>query len=189
MKKRVRQAKGLVPKPRRLRLPAIIVAVAMVAIGAVTVISRQLVKVKEKAAVQLNKTQHATAANKNYITMKVAGREVQVDSQTGQIKELTPEEAARLAAGLHELVNQSMDGLEQEYQADGSVKMDLKGHFGNVTVARENEDGSTSVSCVDNPKAAGAFFGIDPQQIENPTAPHQSGSERQRLTPAEHSNQ
>ena len=50
--------------------------------------------------------------------------------------------------------------------ADGSVSINLEDRFQNVTVARVNKDGSLSQSCVDNPKAAGAFFGIDPKLID-----------------------
>jgi len=50
---------------------------------------------------------------------------------------------------------------------DGSVSMDLEGRLQNVTVARVNRDGRVLQSCVDNPQAAGAFFGIDPKLIEN----------------------
>ncbi len=103
----------------------------------------------------------------NFTTVKVAGQDVEVDSQTGQMKELTPEEARKLAAGLKKMVNQSTEGLVQVQHADGSVSMDLEGRFQNVTVARVNEDGSVTQSCVDNPQAAGAFFGIDPKLIED----------------------
>jgi hypothetical protein len=101
----------------------------------------------------------------------VAGQEVEVNSQTGQIKALTPEEAQKLAAGLKQMINQSTEGLVQVQHDDGSVSMDLEGRFQNVTVARVNKDGSVSQSCVDNPQAAGAFFGIDPKLIENDAIP------------------
>lgn len=110
------------------------------------------------------------AANKNYVTVKVAGRDVQVDSQTGQIRELTPEEARMLAAGLKRMANQSTEGLVQVQEPDGSVSVDLQDRFQNVTVARVNEDGTTSEGCFDDPKAAAAFFGIDPQLIEDPNS-------------------
>jgi hypothetical protein len=45
--------------------------------------------------------------------------------------------------------------------------MDLEDRFQNVTVARVNKDGSVSQSCVDNPQAAGAFFGIDPKLMDD----------------------
>jgi hypothetical protein len=106
-------------------------------------------------------------ASPDLVTVRVAGHDVQVNSQTGQIQALTPEEAQKIAAGLKQMVNQSTEGLVQVQNADGSVSMDLKGRFQNVTVARVNKDGSVSESCVDNPQAAGDFFGIDPKLIEN----------------------
>jgi hypothetical protein len=85
---------------------------------------------------------------------------------TGQTKELPPDEAQKLAGGLKELINQSTEGLVEVHHADGSVSVNLEDRFQNVTVARVNKDGSIAQSCVDNPKAAGAFFGIDPKLID-----------------------
>jgi hypothetical protein len=85
------------------------------------------------------------------------------------MRELTDEEARRLAAGLKQMVNKSTEGLSEVQHADGSVTMDLQDRFQNVLVARVNDDRSVSQSCVDNPEAAGAFFGIDPKLIEDPT--------------------
>ena len=45
------------------------------------------------------------------------------------------------------------------------VSMDLQGRFQNVALAKKNEDGSVSQSCVDNPASGAAFFGIDPQLV------------------------
>jgi hypothetical protein len=146
----------------RLKLTTVLVAAAVLTIAAVTVASRQRVSANKPS----DSERSAQVANKsNFVTVKVAGQDVQVDGQTGQIKALTPGEAQKLAAGLGEMVNQSTEGLEQVQHEDGSVSMDLKGRFQNVTVARVNADGSLSQSCVDNPEAAGAFFGIDPKLI------------------------
>src|SRR6266850_6018690 len=167
------------------RLPWILVVImaASAAIGAVTVVSRQLAVAKaspdqEKDAVVAEKT------GKNYVTVKVAGRDVQVDSQTGQIKPLTPQEAHQLAEGLRGMLNQSTEGLVQVKHADGSVSMDLDGHFQNVMVARRNEDGSLSQSCVDNPQAAASFFGIDPQLLGVESPERQPSNQPARLNPA-----
>jgi hypothetical protein len=149
----------------RLKLTTVLVAVAVLAIGTVTVVSRQRASAKVAGAAERNLQM---AKQSKFTTVKVAGQDVQVDSQTGQIKPLTPEEAQKLAAGLSDMVNQSTEGLEQVQHADGSVSMDLKGRFQNVSVARVNQDGSVAQSCVDNPQAAGAFFGIDPKLIEDP---------------------
>src|SRR2546422_994892 len=155
-------------KNLRLLVTTVIVAIAILAIGAVTVVSRQMGQVKAaKVEVRSLLPNKAGKANKNFVTVKVAGQDVQVDPQTGRMAELTPEEAQKMAAGLKQMLNQSTDGLVQVQHADGSVSMDLEGRFQNVTVARVSKDGKLSQSCVDNPKAAGAFFGIDPKLIEN----------------------
>jgi hypothetical protein len=149
-----------------LTLTTILVATVILAIAAVTVVSRQKAKVAKASETERSVQ---VAKKSKFTTVKVAGQDVQVDGQTGQIKPLTPEEAQKLAAGLGEMINQSTEGLEQVQHEDGSVSMDLEGRFQNVTVARVNTDGSLSTSCVDNPEAAGAFFGIDPKLIKEHT--------------------
>jgi hypothetical protein len=143
-------------------------AIAIVAIAAVTVVSRQKARVNEannpqKTTVVAN----ASKSQSNFMTVKVAGQDVQVDPQTGKMKELTPEEVQKMAAGLKKMINQSTEGLVQVQHPDGSVSVDLEGRFQNVAVARINKDGSVTEGCVDNPKAAGEFFGINPKLIEN----------------------
>ena len=161
MSKQIRKQNRRGKRFPRWAVTGALVAMVILAIAAVTVASRNK-GTKASAAERSPKV-----ANKsNFVTVKVAGQDVQVDSQTGQIKALTPEEAQKLAAGLAVMVNQSTDGLVQVQHDDGSVSMDLEGRFQNVTVARVNQDGSLSQSCVDNPQAAAAFFGIDPKLIE-----------------------
>lgn len=84
----------------------------------------------------------------------------------GQIRPLTQEEAQRMAEGLKKLLNQSSEGLKQVQHADGSVSMDLEGRFQSVTLAKKTEDGRVVLSCVDNPRSAAAFLGIDRQLID-----------------------
>jgi len=174
VRKRLKIMRNSAKRFRRLPLlAALAVATTIVAIAAVTVISRQTVSVKEESHNQAKKpfvsqpaAVSAQPANKNYVTVKVAGQNVQIDSQTGQMKPPSPEEAQKLAAGLKQEINQTTDGLVEVKHADGSVSMDLNGHFQNVTVERRNDDGTISEACVDNPRSAGAFFGIDPQLID-----------------------
>jgi len=162
--KQSKKSKNLTTRVPRLKLTTVLVTVALLAIAAVTVVSRQRATAKVANPAERNLT---VAKDAKFTTVKVAGQDVQVDGQTGQIKSLTPQEAQKLAAGLADMVNQSTEGLEDVQRADGSVSMDLKGRFQSVTVARVNKDGSLTLSCVDNPQAAGAFFGIDPKLIEN----------------------
>ena len=149
------------------RLPAITIATLVIfAIGAVTVLSRQSVT-PDKSNDHERRSAVADKPAKNHLALKVAGQDVPVDPKTGLIRPLTQREAERLAQGLKEMINTSTEGLEEVHHADGSVSVDLEGRFQSVTVARKNKDGSTTTSCVNNPSAAGAFFGIDPKLIEN----------------------
>ena len=169
-KKKTKPAKSAKRFPRP---PVMIVtAIAVVAIAAITVVSRQSDNSKQSTVPQ---PVIANAPEKKFTTVKVAGQDVQVDSQSGQIKPLTPEEAKRLAASLKGMLNKSTEGLVEEHNHDGSVSVDLQGRFQHVAVARVNKDGSISQSCVDNPKAAANFFGIDPKLLEpeQPTLPNQ----------------
>ena len=165
MKKHVKNPNQRTKAIPRLKLTTVLVLVAVLAIAAVTVVSRQRASANGTGE---GERSLQVAKKSNFVKVRVAGQDVEVDSQTGKIRPLTPAEAQKLAAGLKDMVNQSTEGLEQVQHEDGSVSMDLKGHFQNVAVARVNEDGSISQSCVDNPQAAGAFFGIDPKLIENP---------------------
>lgn len=151
---------------RRLSLTTVVVATVLLAIAAITVVSRQTARVKASGDAGM-RSPVANNADKKFVKMTVAGQEVEVDSQTGRVKELTPEEARRMAAGLKQMVNKSADDLDEVHHADGSVSVNLEGRFQNVTVAKMDEDGNVITSCVDNPRAAGKFFGIDPRMIEN----------------------
>lgn len=144
-------------KLRSLRLVAILAAIAVIAIAAVTVVSRQKAKAEESH-------QHAplAASNaKNFATLKVGGQDITVDGRTGEIKPLTQEEAQAMVAGISKMVNQSTEGLAQVQNADGSVSLDLEDRFQNVTIARQNQDGTLSTACVDNTKSAARFFAVD----------------------------
>jgi len=142
----------------RLLTTGILLSLAFLTIGVVVGISKQRSRAnesnKEEGSIPM-----ANAAKTHMATgQKAAG-------QTAQIKPLTQEEAQRLAAALKELANQSTDGLQQVQHPDGSVSMDLQGRFQNVAIAKRNEDGSVSQSCVDNPEAGAAFFGINPELV------------------------
>lgn len=147
----------------RSQLIIVLGVLVFLALGAITAISRQK-RDNDQSATPATLT---VASNKtgNLITVKVAGQNLQVDPQTGKIQPLSPQEAQQLADKLKGMLNRSTEGLVPVKEADGSISMDLQGRFQNVTVARVNQDGSISESCVDNPEAAANFFGIDPQLL------------------------
>ncbi len=160
------------------RKPALIALAAVVlVIGAISAVSRQLVS--EKQSAQPENTAASKDSNpKKYMTVKAAGQDVQIDPQTGKLKPLTTQQAQELAAGLKKMLNKSAEGLTEVHHEDGSTSMELNGRFRNVVVAREREDGTLSMSCVDNPQAAASALGIDPKLLSDtkpaPTVPQQN---------------
>ena len=129
------------------RLPALIVlALVVVAIGAISAVSRQLVAGKRNGDAE-NTGASSAASKKKYMTAKVAGQTVQVDPQTGRVKPLNAQEAEQMAAGLKKMLNKSADGLTEVQNEDGSVSMDLEGRFMNVMLATPLADGSAHLSC------------------------------------------
>jgi hypothetical protein len=150
------------------RMPALVaLTLVVVVIGAISAVSRQLGGGKQGA--QPENTAGSKKSNpKKYMTVKVAGQDIQVDPQTGKLKPLSAEEAQDLAAGLKKMLNKSAEGLTEVQHEDGSTSMELNGRFRNVVVAREREDGKLSMSCVDNPKAAASALGIDEKLLTEP---------------------
>lgn len=170
MKKR-KNAKKKTASTEIQRRPAVIaLALVILAIGAISAVSKQLVAGKQSAD---NTTSTAPNAKK-LASVKVAGQDVPLDSQTGKVRPLNAQEAEQLAQGLKKMLNKSADGLTEVPHADGTVEMDLEGRFRHVVVARENEDGTVTQSCVDNPKSAAAALGVNPKLLgadDTPTLP------------------
>lgn len=145
-----------------------IVATAVLLIGVVTVLSMQIgqapkVSVEQKPSGMISSA--ARPGHRNYVTANAYGQPVVADKQTGQFRPLTQDEAGRLAEGLKQLINQSTDGLVKVEQKDGTISMDLQGHFQNVMLAKRDADGTVSDECVDNLQAAADFFEIDPKLL------------------------
>ena len=161
MRKRLKIMKDSAKKSRRfLAVSVVLVAMAIIAAGAATVVSRQNSK-------QSASPKAATAANtRTNVIVTTGAQEAQLEGQAGQMKQLTPEEARKRADGLKQMINNSTEGLEAKQNADGSVSIDLQDRFQNVSLARVNQDGTVSTACVDNAEAAGEFLGIDPRMID-----------------------
>lgn len=143
----------------------IITAIALLIIAAITVVSRQSAHDGEPIGPGKVSTAMANASDKKFTKASFAGQELPVDAK-GQLRPLTPDEAKQMADRLKGMLNKSTEGLVEEQNADGSVSVDLQDRFQHVTVARVNTDGTVTESCVDNPRAAAAFFGIDPKLLQ-----------------------
>ena len=145
------------PRSSARRLPTIsftsaAVIVAIVSIATITVASRQKLTSEKNQASQNSSTPGSNATKDSQFQNAPSPNAVQ-----------DPE---KIAKGLSQLINQSTEGLVEVQHADGTVSVNLDDRFQNVTVARVNANGTLSQSCVDNPRAAGAFFGVDPKLIE-----------------------
>jgi hypothetical protein len=164
-------------KNRRVRAITITVAILLIAVAAITVVSKQLTSANASSA------QVANSQAPKYVTVKVAGHDVQINPQTGQIKPMSPEKAQEIAEMLKARLNKSTDGLVQVQNRDGSVSMDLQGRAQNVVLARTNDDGSVESTCVDEPRAAAEFLGIDPKLV-GVEAPQRPNGQLPYRTPA-----
>jgi len=155
----VRKISASKKRGRYLSPTSLVVAMVVLAIGTVTVASRQRSSSSsdEKAA---------AAGRSSSVNLKASNQEQTTVDQNDQTQR-TPEEAARLAAGLSQVIDQSTEGLVEVQHADGTVSMNLEDRFQNVTVVKVDTRGNLAQSCVDNPQAAGAFFRLNPELIES----------------------
>lgn len=149
------------------------IIVAVFALGATAAVSLRTSNAKS-SALQINTQKIASPDSSN---SRRTAAYLPLNSQTGQIRPLTQQEAQKLADGIKGLVSQSSEGLQPVRHADGSVELDLQGRFQNIAVVRRNLDGTVSQSCADNPKAAADFFGIDPQLVGVPSGVSSPGKE------------
>lgn len=145
----------------RLLLVGTLLATVVVTIGVVVGLSRPKANKNGKP----ERTAPIMNSGKGSVRNAV-GQKLGIDAQTGQVRPLTQQEAQQLAEELKRLANQSTEGLQSVRHADGTVSINLEDRFQNVTLARKNEDGSLTQSCVDNPRAGAEFLGIDPKLVE-----------------------
>jgi hypothetical protein len=71
-----------------------------------------------------------------------------IDSQTGQLREPTAEEAQELARAAREEFLQRLESLEEVVHEDGMISLDLKGLFQQNLVVVRGPDGSLSMQCL-----------------------------------------
>lgn len=144
-----------------------IVTVTVILIAVITTLSIQKKEqyMSDNAKQAEAKGQPATKGQKNYVTLTPEGQTVVVDRESGQTRGMTQDEKQRLAEGLKQLINNTDEGLVEVHHKDGTVSMDLQGHYHNVMLATKEDDGTVSQSCVDNLESAAAFFEIDPKLL------------------------
>jgi len=104
----------------------------------------------------------ANTEREQYMNVPFAGQSVAVDRQTGKLRAPTPDEARQLAMALRKYLNRSSQGLTVKIHPNGAQSVDLQGRFQSVSLAKVNEDGSSSQKCVTSMQEAKEFLNSSP---------------------------
>lgn len=96
------------------------------------------------AVTPADQTAPGSAALKAYLNPETG--EIEVRASTSADVSIDPETQNAL--------RRDDDGLVKIRHADGSVSMDLQGRYQSVSVVRVNADGTTTITCTDDAKAA-----------------------------------
>jgi hypothetical protein len=156
------EARNVAKRARAFRAGAL--ACALLLAGVATAVAKYSSQTPQPAAVV---AAPATPAG-NYVTVEVGGKKLRVNAETLQQGPLSQEQSQRMADALEG--NKSTEGLVEVQHADGTVEVDLQGHFQNVMMAKKNDDGTVSNACVDTPEAARSFLKSDATAPTSPTA-------------------
>ena len=89
-----------------------------------------------------------------------ATRAFVVDKQTGETRMPTQQELDAVVSNLAALGQRPGETLPQSSSASGAVKLDLKGSFSGVVLARPNGDGTFETKCVFTLEEGAEFLGI-----------------------------
>ena len=103
----------------------------------------------------------------------LGGLQVSIDPATGKLRAPSPEEARAMAVSLERIFRQSTQGLQAEQRSDGSLKLDLKGRFLSVSLARRNPDGSVATDCTNSLQRALDWLGAAPAPQPRPALERQ----------------
>lgn len=100
------------------------------------------------------------------LVAKLAGKKVRVDRATGQLREMTTDEARDFVDHIANLTDPArIDATPVVAVTSGFMKR-LGDHAGHVVVARPNADGSTSSQCVADVDEAVAFLAGDTSDLQ-----------------------
>ena len=106
----------------------------------------------EKARQLAEQVKEAGAGNPVMQSMRVYR-----DPETGQLGR-APGPPLALSPGEQRMLSRSTQGLTSRVLPNGTVALDLKGGFMNLSIATRNADGKMSMNCVDHPDQAEQHF-------------------------------
>jgi len=90
--------------------------------------------------------------------VKLAGRKVRIDKNSGKLRDLSPQEARELVATLTAMTTRT----ESVAATSGGRALTQFNGFDHVLVARPNENGTNDVRCVNSLEEAVAFLSQTP---------------------------
>ncbi len=108
------------------------------------------------------------AATHSDVVTQADGQKAAVDAN-GRLREVTPEEARQLVAGLTSSLSHADAGLTQVRLANGARMVDLDGRFESAMLAKLGADGAADTECVTNVDEAEAFLLGTPPDATLPT--------------------
>jgi hypothetical protein len=100
------------------------------------------------------------------LVAKIAGKKIHKDNATGQVREITVEEAGALIDSIITLTNRSGDGIVPVAHPSGAEMASVDGHFGHVMIAKFNADGTASLRCVTSAAEAADFLAAEPLEVQ-----------------------
>ena len=159
------EARNVAKRTRAFRAGVLACALLLAAVA--TAVAKYSSQTSQPAPAAPVAAQPSKAAG-NYVTVEVGGKKLRVNAETLQQGPLSQEQSQQVADALEG--NKSTEGLVEVQHADGTVEVDLQGHFQNVMMAKKNDDGTVSNACVDTPEAARSFLKSDATAPASPTA-------------------
>src|SRR5262245_18384086 len=95
----------------------------------------------------------------NDAVVKLAGRKVRIDKNTGRLRDLSEQEARELVTTLSGMTTRT----ESEATASSGATLLRMDGFDHVLVGRPNEDGTVDVQCVSSVEEAASFLSQTPK--------------------------
>ena len=100
----------------------------------------------------------AAASKRDELAAKLSGKRIHLDSRTGQLRELTGDEARTLIDAVLTATDRSSVESRPPVQTANGQRLELDDHAGHIVLTRWNEDRSLSTRCVESADEAVAFL-------------------------------
>lgn len=103
-----------------------------------------------------------TSPSRDELVAKLAGKKVRVDKTTGQLREITTEEAREFVDSIARMTALADAAPQFPTGAIAGRMASLGDHVGHVVIARPNADGTSVMRCVGSADEAVTFLAEEP---------------------------